>query len=518
MNTIKPQSNPMELSLLQSIFFLLLLLALFLLALFLLRQNPSKTPSTIHGLKPHPLLGHLPHFLSNRHRILDWFTETLLRSPTHTISLRILGGSAAAVVTADPRNVEHMLRARFDNYPKGAHSASMLHDLLGGGIFNSDGDPWRRQRKAASFEFSRRSLRAFVVDAVQSELAERLLPLLEKAEEDGDVVDLQKVLERFSFDNICKVAFGEDPGCLSAEGFAGRNFEFMQAFEEAQNIVIGRFMSPLRVAWRVKKLFDVGSERRLRKLMATVHGYTAEIAVRARREGTGASSEQKRDLLSRFASDETHSEEFLRDVVTNFLLAGRETTSSALTWFFWLVSARPDVQRKIVDELRSVRAAAVDRMLGFDELREMHYLHAAITESMRLYPPVPMDTQSCREDDVMPDGTFVGKGWQVSYSAYAMGRLPDIWGPDCEEYRPERWLEDGVFRPESPFKYPVFHAGPRMCLGKEMAYIQMKSIVASVLERYQFQVVGKDGSPESILSFTLRMKGGLPVRFQKRDE
>nr|CAD1829585.1 unnamed protein product [Ananas comosus var. bracteatus] len=207
--------------------------------------KPSKTPSTIHGLKPHPLLGHLPHFLSNRHRILDWFTETLLRSPTHTISLRILGGAAAAVVTADPRNVEHMLRARFDNYPKGAHSASMLHDLLGRGIFNSDGDPWRRQRKAASFEFSRRSLRAFVVDAVQSELAERLLPLLEKAEEDGDVVDLQKVLERFSFDNICKVAFGEDPGCLSAEGFAGRNFEFMQAFEEAQNIVIGRFMSPV---------------------------------------------------------------------------------------------------------------------------------------------------------------------------------------------------------------------------------------------------------------------------------
>lgn len=204
--------------------------------------------------------------------------------------------------------------------------------------------------------------------------------------------------------------------------------------------------------------------------------------------------------------------------MTNFLLAGRETTSSALTWFFWLVSARPDVQWKIVDELRSVRAAAVDRMLGFDELREMHYLHAAITESMRLYPPVPLDTQSCREDDVMPDGTFVGKGWQVSYSAYAMGRLPDIWGPDCEEYRPERWLEDGVFRPESPFKYPVFHAGPRMCLGKEMAYIQMKSIVASVLERYQFQVVGKDGSPESILSFTLRMKGGLPVQFRKRDE
>jgi cytochrome P450 len=60
-----------------------------------------------------------------------------------------------------------------------------------------------------------------------------------------------------------------------------------------------------------------------------------------------------------------------------------------------------------------------------------------------------------------------------------MARLEEIWGNDCMEYRPERWLdEEGVFRPESSFKYPIFHAGPRMCLGKEMAYIQMKSIVA----------------------------------------
>jgi len=69
-----------------------------------------------------------------------------------------------------------------------------------------------------------------------------------------------------------------------------------------------------------------------------------------------------------------------------------------------------------------------------------------------------------------------------------------------------------VFWTESPFKYPVFHAGPRMCLGKEMAYIQMKSIVACVLERFSFQFVGGEERPGLVLSLTLRMEGGLPMK------
>jgi cytochrome P450 len=90
-------------------------------------------------------------------------------------------------------------------------------------------------------------------------------------------------------------------------------------------------------------------------------------------------------------------------------------------------------------------------------------------------------------------------------------------GNDCEEFRSERWLgEDGAFRSESPFKYPVFHAGPRVCLGKEMAYIQMKSIIACAFERFSFRFVGGDERPGLVLSFTLRMKGGLPMQVGKR--
>jgi cytochrome P450 len=84
-------------------------------------------------------------------------------------------------------------------------------------------------------------------------------------------------------------------------------------------------------------------------------------------------------------------------------------------------------------------------------------------------------------------------------------------------YRPERWLDtaDGTFPPESPFRYVALHAGPRICLGKEMAYIQMKSIVACVLEEFKLQVDG-EYRPRQVPSLTLRMADGLPVRVKAR--
>ncbi|KAE8806731.1 hypothetical protein D1007_17090 [Hordeum vulgare] len=424
-------------------------------------------------------------------------------------------------MTANPDNVEYVAKTNFQNYPKGEFVVSVIEDLLGHGIFNSDGDQWLWQRKAASYEFNTRSLRNFVVSTVSSEVVDRLLPLLYRAERDGRTLDVQDVLERFAFDTICCVVFDEDPACLTVEEGPGldERTEFMRALTDAQNIVMARFMSPVKWAWRVLKLLNVEPERRMRHALATIHGYI-DRAVRERGERGAAGLARKDDFLSRFASSGEHSDESLRDVVTNFIVAGRDTTSSALSWFFWVLSGRPDVEDKIVREVRAVRASSGKGdavAFGYEELRSMQYLHAAITESMRLYPPVAMDTHCCQHEDVLPDGTFVGKGWQVTYSAYAMARLEELWGADCREFKPERWLdEEGVFRPESTTKYPVFHAGPRMCLGKEMAYIQMKSIVAGVLERFSLRHVGGEGHPRLVMSLTLRMGGGLQMQVKSR--
>ncbi|RLN41371.1 hypothetical protein C2845_PM01G07840 [Panicum miliaceum] len=443
------------------------------------------------GLEPYPLIGHMPQLMANRHRVLDWMTEALARQPTCTFVLHRAGGLRGAI-TANPAN------------------ASLA------------------QRKVASYEFNTRSLRAFVARCVHDELHGRLLPLLRRAAASGAGLDLQDVLARFGFDNICRVAFDHDPRQLPVGGDDGTSADgsFADAFRDASNLSAGRSRYAIPGFWKIKRALNVGSERPLRESVAMVHDFADRI-IQSRREEMRRDGFEKHDLLSRFmaSQDESYSESKgpLRDVVTSFLLAGRESTSSALTWFFWLLSSRPDVQRRIRDEIAGVRARRPQGdfhdTVGFDldELREMHYVHAAITDSMRLYPPVPANSLHVQADDVLPDGTAVQAGWFVGYNLYAMGRMESVWGEDAREYRPERWLNpaDGTFRPDSPFRFVAFHAGPRLCLGKEMAYIQMKSIVAGVLEELDVAV---DGAyrPRQVPSLMLRMADGLPVTVKPR--
>ncbi|KAL9154954.1 hypothetical protein ABFS82_10G150800 [Erythranthe guttata] len=480
-----------------------------------LYAKPKKNDPPTHGFKIYPLVGTLPDFLRNRHRFLDWSTEILSRCPTNT-SVFHRPGKVHGVITANPQIVEHMLKSNFDNYPKGPRFRTLLQDFLGTGIFNSDAGVWKTQRKSASHEFNTKSLRNFAMDNVALELRTRLIPILETAAATEKKLDLQDTLERFAFDNVCKVAFNVDPNCLGGDAAAAGGF--MAAFEEAATLSSGRFMYALPNLYLIKKFLNLGSEKNLQKSIAIVHEFADDIIQTRIQERTEKKDE---DLLSRFIQNpRNNSPQFLRDIVINFILAGRDTTSSALSWFFWLLSSKPLVEQKILKELEFTRKKnnkSLGESYGFDELREMHYLHASISEAMRLYPPVPIDTKACEKDDTLPDGTFIGKDWFISYHTYAMGRMESIWGEDCCEYKPERWIENGVYRQESPFKYPVFHAGPRMCLGKEMAYIQMKLIAASVLERFAVEVLmEKDECPEHLLSLTLRMKGGLPVRVKER--
>ncbi|KAE8125132.1 hypothetical protein FH972_019967 [Carpinus fangiana] len=427
----------------------------------------------------------------NRHRFLDWTTEILTNCATNTAVFR-RPGKGQGVITANPSNVEHMLKTNFENYPKGERFIAL-----------------RRLSRPRNLQLRRGAL-----EGPEKNRQPRVQHQVASASETARVLDLQDILERFAFDNVCKLAFDVDPGCLGGDGTAGA--DFMRAFENAATLSSGRFMYAIPILVKIKRFLNVGSERKLKEAIRTVHEFADEM-IRCRRE---QGTEKEDDLLSRFMAKEENSPEFLRDIVISFILAGRDTTSSALSWFFWLLSSKPEAERNILKELENIRVRNGKNMsdaFTFDELRDMHYLHAAISEALRLYPPVPVDSKACLKDDIMPDGTFVGKGWLVTYHTYAMGRMESIWGKNCREFLPERWMENGVCRQESPFRFPVFHGGPRFCLGKDMAYIQMKSIAASVIERFEMEVVGKkEKGPQHLLSLTLRISGGLPVKLRKR--
>ncbi|KAG8388089.1 hypothetical protein BUALT_Bualt02G0088900 [Buddleja alternifolia] len=454
-----------------------------------------------------PSISCLVSFYKNRHRLLNWYTELLSQSKTQTITVHRLG-APRTIVTANPENVEYILKTNFANFPKGKPFTELLGDFLGVGIFNVDGDMWSTQRKLASHEFSAKSLREFVVKVLEDEVETRLIPILENAAlNDNIILDMQEVLRRFAFDTICQVSLGMDPFCLD---LSRPPPPLVAAFDAASEISAMRGAAPVYAVWKFKRAFDVGLEKDLKDAVNLIHACIDDIIRSKKDKNCGGGG----DLLSRFLGAGLE-DQTVRDMVISFLMAGRDTTSAALTWLFWLLTGHREIEKQAVEE---VTVAIKDGGLSFDDLKEMNYVKACLCESMRLYPPVVWDSKHAANDDVLPDGTPVYRGNRVTYFQYGMGRMEDLWGKDRFEFRPDRWFdENGAFKPVSPYKFPVFQAGPRVCLGKEMAFIQMKYVVASVLRRFEFLPVRSD-PPVFVPLLTAYMAGGFNVRVRRREQ
>ncbi|KAL5973049.1 hypothetical protein ACLOJK_039856 [Asimina triloba] len=467
-----------------------------------------------YGPPTYPIVGCLIAFYTNRQRLLDWYTQMLAESPTQTIVVERVG-ARRTIITANPDNVEYMLKTKFHNFPKGQPFTAILGDLLGRGIFNVDGELWHTQRKLASHEFTTKSLRELVLSAIDAEVKGRLLPVLASAAAEARPVDLQDLLRRFAFDTICNVSLGTDPGCL---GPSLPVSELAQAFDTASEISARRAASPVFAVWKMKRALSMGSERRLKEAIKLVHGEVMEM-IRCKKQGNGNGN----DLLSRLISG-GHDEEVIRDMVISFIMAGRDTTSAALTWLFWLLTQHPQIEKDVIHEISSTLAKSNPHhslLFKYESLKEMKVVKACLSECMRLYPPVAWDSKHAKEEDTLPDGTRVNKGDRVTYFPYGMGRMEAVWGENPLEFNPARWLhlqlqqskDQGAMM--SPYKFPVFQGGPRICLGKEMAFIQMEYVVAAVLERFQLQPVTTE-MPLYVPLLTAHMAGGFHVLVNER--
>ncbi|XP_076883712.1 cytochrome P450 94A1-like [Bidens hawaiensis] len=469
--------------------------------LFIFFKSLSKSYS-ISSPKSYPLIGNYLSIYANSHRFTAWTSDLIHNSPTSTVVLS-RPFSPTRVITGNPTVVEHFLKTNFPKYQKGDESHHVLFDFLGDGIFNVDGDKWKSQRQLYSHVFSTKSLRTFVEHVVDTELNERLIPMLSTAAANDTVLDLQDILQRFALDNICKIAFDYDPACLTPS-FPLE--EFSVAFDDALILSIKRYQTITSLIWKIKRLLNIGSEKRLKEAKAEILEFTKKVM-----------NENPSDhLLSRFISSGYSNENYLIDIVISFIFAGRDTTSAALTWFFWLLMKNPAVESKIIEEINEKPDSPT-----YDEVKDLVYTHAALCESMRLYPPVPVDSRTAVDDDVLPDGTVVKKGTVMSYHISAMGRMEKIWGKDSMEFRPERWFEKDEktknvrFKVRDPYTYTVFQAGPRICLGKDMSFLQMKRVAAGVLR--QFKVVPVvDREPAIVTAMTSKMIGGFPVKIKKR--
>ncbi|KAJ8769610.1 hypothetical protein K2173_005213 [Erythroxylum novogranatense] len=470
-----------------------------------------------------PILGMIPDILLHLHRIHDRLHEVLELSGGNFLNHGPWFCNMEMLGTADPANINYIMSSNFSNYPKG-HEFSEIFDILGDGIFNSDSDMWKNQRKLAHAMINHRRFHRFLVNASQDKVTNGLVPVLEYVAKQGFVLDLQDLFQRFTFDLTCILVTGYDPKCLSVEF---PEVQFSKALDDAEEVLFYRYARPEWI-WKLQRWMGVGQEGKMIKAQRTLDHIISKYIARKREEFKEKPALTQDaggiDLLASYMHEAkvmgtTLDDKFLRDTILNFLIAGRDTTSSALTWFFWLVSNNPQVEHKIRRELQTtipLKGGQKWRLLHAHELKNLVYLHGALCESLRLYPPVPFQQKASVEADVLPSGHRITPNMKIVFSLYALGRIKSTWGEDSLEFKPERWItEKGKIKHEPSCKFLAFNAGPRTCLGKEIAFTQMKLVAATIIHNYQVRVL-EDHPVSPSNSVILHMKHGLKVRIAKR--
>ncbi|CAJ2668884.1 unnamed protein product [Trifolium pratense] len=461
-----------------------------------------------------PVLGMLPGLLHNVSNIHSYINLTLKQNGGTFIFEGPWLTNMDIVFTGDPMNVQHITSTKFANYGKG-NDFREIFEVLGDGIFRSDSEIWKYNRTLLHSIFKQESFHAFIQKTVEEKVCSCLLVFLDNACKEGVQVDLQDVFQRLTFDNICSVVLGFDPRCLSIDL---PKITCERAFTQAEDTLFNRHVKP-RFLWKLQKWFQVGEEKQFIENNKIVDKMLYS-KIKSKREMQGEKNFDLLNTLMNEVGDEKIpiDDKFLRDTSINLLAAGRDTISSGLTWFFWLVATHPLVEAKILEEIKQNLPSRENNWkdLGTKGLGKLIYLHGALCEALRLYPPVPFEHKSALHSDVLPSGHKIKSNAMIVYSLYAVGRVEEIWGKDCLEFKPERWIskKGGIVHVPS-YKFIAFNAGPRSCLGKDISFIEMKIVAAAILSNYHIQVV-EDHPIIPSVSVVLHMKHGLKVNVKKR--
>ena len=378
-----------------------------------------------------------------------------------------------------------------------------LQDILGNGIFTVDGHSWKFQRKTAANIFSVKNFREFVETVFKNEMD----LVFEKVNDSlSDPIDVHDLFFRFTLDGFAQIGFGTQLNCMN-----NQSIPFAMAFDRCQAAMDFRFFSPL---WKLEEMIFFWKKIQLRRDMKTIRDFGLDL-IQKRRSEPESPNNSRADLLTLFmrakdADGNPFSDELLCDFILNFIIAGRDTTAQALSWAIYEITQYPKVQQKLLEEIENSIGQDAPT---YDQCKEMKYANAVFNETLRLHPSVPKNVKEAAVDEVFPDGTVVPKGSLVAWSPYVMGRSKAIWGPSAREFDPDRWFN--FSKPPSAFEYPVFHAGPRQCLGKNLAELEGVFVLVSLFQKYQISSV-PDQSVSYGNSLTLPMNKPFLCNFKRR--
>ncbi|KAJ2929607.1 hypothetical protein H1R20_g7493, partial [Candolleomyces eurysporus] len=269
--------------------------------------------------------------------------------------------------------------------------------------------------------------------------------------------------------------------------------EFADAFLKAQEIIADRE----RLSW-IWPLFEINKDKTADS-MKIVNAYIEPVIKEAVERKQNAPPQEKNvddkeaekeGCLLDHLLDVTMDPVVLRDETLNIMIAGRDTTAATLTFVIYLLSQHPDVLQRLRAEI--LEKVGPNRRPNFEDLKELKYLRAVLNETLRLFPIVPFNVRQSVNETIWPSPVpsekplYIPPKTSVVYSVFLMHRRKDLWGPDAEEFDPDRFLDDRLkkYLLKNSFIFLPFNAGPRICLGQQYAYNEMSFMVIRLLQSF----------------------------------
>ncbi|KAI5631500.1 cytochrome p450 domain-containing protein [Phthorimaea operculella] len=453
--------------------FLALLIVRFLWVLWHRRPLYQISRQLDCGLRSWPLIGHALWFWGDdvhRMETLQMIGKVAIKQGGMTATWL---GTRLFIITADPVTVELTLK----NFLEKDDVVRFSRYITGNGSIFAPVSIWRHRRKTLAPTFTHRNLVEYVrIFAKQSDV------LVDKLKDrvGAGPFSIWSYLTTYTMDAVCETTLG-----IKLHAQENPNQPFLKAFEDYCDLAISRTFQPWLYPDFIYKMHP--ESKAYTAVRDCLNGFIKEI-IKSKRKEVEDNLESKNeyyktflDLLMTGGGEKTFTDLELQEESLVVAMAGTDTSAVGKAFVAVMLSWHQDVQEKVYRELQEVFGDS-DRRIEPDDLPRLKYLEAVIKETFRLYPPAPITLRKVTSDLTYPSGVTLVKGCSVVINIWALHRNPEYWGPDVNQFRPERFLEAEL---KHPAQFAAFSFGARNCIGYQYAMMSAKTVLASILRHYR---------------------------------
>ncbi|GAB7366448.1 hypothetical protein MBLNU230_g8244t1 [Neophaeotheca triangularis] len=432
------------------------------------------------------------------------------------------------LLVTSPKVLAELLVTRNYDFTKPPHFKNGVGRILGIGILFAEGDEHKLQRKMLMPAFAFRHVKELypvfwdksreLLDCL-SLASKATAPTFEKGENLSDlekeapdakrhapgVIEVGEWVSRATLDIIGLSGMGQDFGALQDPNNK-LSHTYRMVVNPSRMAKILQVASIFLPTWVVRNL----PVKRNGELEASSEyiKQTCRDLIANKRRAMAEKDRVGKDILSVAMESGGFDDEDLVNQMMTFLIAGHETTATAMTWALYLLCRHPSIQQKLRNAIRSHLPSPTTPITS-SQLDTCHYLQAVCSEVLRIWAPVPMTMRTaCRPTQLHSQP--IPAGTDVVISPWAINNCTALWGADATEFKPERWLDaDGTSNnhggAESNYSFLTFLHGPRSCIGQRFAVAEFACLLAGWVGRFETRF--EEGSP--LARGELEVKGGI---------